>query len=238
MMINTMTPATEVVDAAHTLAHLGLVDAYGHVSVRLSQRSALITPARDLSTVAESDLVELSVDEDTLPALAPAESHLHLAIYRARSDVDAICRAQPTAGLAVSALTDELHPVHGQAAWLGTSVPVHPQPLLLRSAALGHAAALTLGAQDALLLRGNGAVTTAETPGVAAARMWILATTCDIWLRTSAIAPPRPLHGDEISEWRATRNELLPRLWEHLRKRAADAASSNNSARHAGANDS
>jgi hypothetical protein len=35
-MIDMTTAATEVVDAAHTVAHLGLVDAYGHVSVRLS----------------------------------------------------------------------------------------------------------------------------------------------------------------------------------------------------------
>lgn len=218
-MTITTTPAADVVDAAHTLAHLGLVDAYGHVSIRLSRQSALITPARDLSTIADTDLVELSLDEDTLPAGAPAETHLHLAIYRTRSDVGAICRAQPSAGLAVSALTDELHPIHGQAAWLGTSVPVHPNPQLLRSATLGHAAAATLGTQDALLLRGNGAVTTAATPGLAAARMWILATTCNIWIQTNAVAQPQPLQADEIAAWHSTRNELLPRLWEHLRRR-------------------
>lgn len=220
-MTITTTSAADVVEAAHTLAHLGLVDAFGHVSIRLSQRSALITPARDLATVAVTDLVELSLDEDTLPAGAPAEAHLHLAIYRARSDVGAICRAQPRAGLSVSALTEELHPIHGQAAWLGTSVPVHPHPQLLRSATLGHAAAATLGNQDALLLRGNGAVTTADTPGVAVARMWILATTCDIWLQACVVAPPRRLEANEITAWRSTRSELLPRLWEHLRRRPA-----------------
>jgi len=220
-MTNTTTAATEVVQAAHTLSHLGLVDAFGHVSVRLSNKAALITPARDLSTISVSDLVELSLDENTLPAGAPAESYLHLAIYRSRGDVGGICRAQPRTGLAVSALTDEMHPVHGQGAWLGTSVPVHPHPQLLRSAALGHAAAATLGTQDALLLRGNGAVTTAASPGIAAARMWILAATCDIWLRTNAVGAPRALHQQEIAAWRATAAELLPRLWEHLRRQAA-----------------
>jgi ribulose-5-phosphate 4-epimerase/fuculose-1-phosphate aldolase len=233
-MIDMTTAATEVVDAAHTVAHLGLVDAYGHVSVRLSPafrpdhaRPRPVHRGRIRPGRAEAGRGH------TLPAGAPAESFLHLAIYRTRSDVGAICRAQPSPGLAVSALTDELHPVHGQAVWLGTSVPVHSQPQLLRSVTLATAAAATLGTQDALLLRGNGAVTTGQTPGVAAARMWILATTCDIWLRTSAIAPPRPLQGEEVTAWRATGNELLPRLWEHLHRRASRAVSTNNPARDA-----
>jgi HCOMODA/2-hydroxy-3-carboxy-muconic semialdehyde decarboxylase len=94
--------------------------------------------------------------------------------------------------------------------------------VLLRSAYLSLDAATTLGNEDALLLRGNGAVTTADTPGMAVARMWILARTCDIWLRANAVTAPRPLVADEIDAWRSAGRELLPRLWEHLRRRGHD----------------
>ena len=43
----------DVAEAAHVLARLGLVTAYGHVSAR-SGASMLITPAADLALVTES----------------------------------------------------------------------------------------------------------------------------------------------------------------------------------------
>ena len=69
----------------------------------------------------------------TLPAGAPAEAWAHLALYRARPDAAAIARAQPASAFAVAATVSWLVPLHGQAAWLGESVPVHDDAVLLRS---------------------------------------------------------------------------------------------------------
>ena len=79
--------------------------------------------------------------------------------------VAAVARAQPESTLAVGADATELAPLHGQAAGLGKRIPVHPVPPLLRSALL--AAAATLGETDAIMLRGNSAVTTGYRPGIA-----------------------------------------------------------------------
>jgi ribulose-5-phosphate 4-epimerase/fuculose-1-phosphate aldolase len=70
---------------------------------------------------------------------------------------------------------------------------------------------------DALLLRGNGALTCGRTPGEAAARMWLLAAACTAWLTATASGQPRPLDGAELDYWRGVQAELLPRLWRHLR---------------------
>ena len=104
-------------------------------------------------------------------------------------------------------------PIHGQAAWLGRRVPVHPVPRLLRTVELATAAAATLGQADAMVLRGNGAVTTATAPGVAVARMHLLATTCRVH---TATRDPVPLDEDDITAWRAAAPALLERLWLHL----------------------
>ena len=144
---------------------------------------------------------------------APPETWLHLAIYRARPDVGAIARGQPEATLAIGADHDELAPLHGQAAWLGRRIPIHPVPRLLRTAELATAAATTLGDADAMVLRGNGAVTTGTDPGIAVARMHLLATAC----RVHATARhPVPLDEDDITAWRAAAPPLLARLWLHL----------------------
>jgi len=205
-------PVDAVVEAARVLAALGLVDAYGHVSVRDGD-ALLITPPTALDQAHGDALGPVPVDVTELPPEAPPETWLHLAIYRARPDIGAIARGQPEATLAIGADHDELAPLHGQAAWLGRRIPIHPVPRLLRTAELASAAATTLGDADAMVLRGNGAVTTGTDPGTAVARMHLLAVTC----RVHATARhPVPLDEDDITAWRAAAPPLLARLWLHL----------------------
>jgi ribulose-5-phosphate 4-epimerase/fuculose-1-phosphate aldolase len=179
----------------------------------------LITPATDLATVTDSGLVEVPLQASALPPGAPAEAWAHLAVYRARNDATAIARAHPAGAFAVAATTAQLMPLHGQAAWLGASVPVHDSATLLRSAELAEQAARSLAVGEALLLRGNGALTLGATPGLAVARMWLLSVTCDVFLAARAVGQVTPLSVAEIASWQAVRDELLPRLWQHLRHR-------------------
>jgi HCOMODA/2-hydroxy-3-carboxy-muconic semialdehyde decarboxylase len=205
-------PTEAVVEAARVLAALGLVDAFGHVSARVGD-ALLVTPPTALDRVAGSDLLTVPLDAVDLPPGAPPETWLHLAVYRARPDVAAVARAQPEATLAVGVSRTELLPLHGQAAWLGRRVPVHPVPRLLRTAELATAAAATLGEADAMVLRGNGGVTTGTDPGSAVARMHLLATACRVH---AAAHDPVPLDDDDITAWRAAAPPLLARLWLHL----------------------
>ena len=237
----------DLVVAARVLSRLGLVTAYGHVSVRAGG-SMLITPAADLATVTESSVVDVPLDRmpdvprdripdvtldpmpdvppdpphgPGLPAGAPAEAWAHLAIYRLRPDAHAIARAQPPGAFAAAAAVTTLPLLHGQAAWLGELVPVHDSAHLLRSANLAARAAASLPAGEALLLRGNGALTLGRTPGLAVARMWLLSAACDACLSALAAGAVKPLTAAEIASWRVVADDLLPRLWQHLRRRAS-----------------
>jgi ribulose-5-phosphate 4-epimerase/fuculose-1-phosphate aldolase len=213
----------EVAHAGRILSRLGLVTAFGHVSQRTG-RGMLITPAADLATVTAADLVEVDLTATSLPPGAPAEAWAHLAVYAARPDVGAIARAQPPpAFAAAAALPGELPLLHGQACWLGERVAVHCDPRLLRSRELAAAAAAALGSSDALLLRGNGALTCGIAPGLAAARMWLLAAACQTWLAAAAASDaPRLMDAAEAASWRAAGAELLPRLWTHLSSTAPE----------------
>jgi HCOMODA/2-hydroxy-3-carboxy-muconic semialdehyde decarboxylase len=226
----------EVADAANVLARLGLVTAYGHVSARAGE-SMLITPAADLARVTASGVIEVplaagSLLAETLPAGVPAEAWAHLALYRARPDAVAIARAQPPGAFAVAAAVTTMVPLHGQAAWLGESVPVYDDATLLRSPDQAERAARCLPAGEALLLRGNGAVTLGATPGLAVARMWLLAAACDVYLAARAASGASrvtALSAGEIASWRAVGGELLPRLWQHLRSRPGSSGPSGSS---------
>ncbi len=209
---------TEVAEAGRVLSRLGLVTAYGHVSARAGD-SMLITPAAELAGVTAAAVLEVPLPAaGALPAGAPAEAWIHLAVYRARPDVAAIARAQPSSAFAAAATATSLAPWHGQAAWLGESVPVHDSATLLCTPELAERAARSLGPGEALLLRGNGAVTLGATPGLAVARMWLLSAACEVYLAARG-GPVTPLSAEEIASWRAVGGELLPRLWQHLRRR-------------------
>jgi HCOMODA/2-hydroxy-3-carboxy-muconic semialdehyde decarboxylase len=244
----------EVAEAARVLARLGLVTAFGHVSARAGE-AMLITPAADLAGVTAGRVIEVPLaiggaqssgaqssgaqpsgaqPSGVLPPGTPAEAWAHLALYRARPDAAAIARAQPASAFAVAAAVSVMVPLYGQAAWLGESVPVHDDAALLRSYGLAERAARSLGDGEALLLRGNGAVTLGAAPGLAVARMWLLGAACDVYLkalaasgetpsglRPSGANPVTPLSAGEIASWRAVSGELLPRLWQHLRRRTS-----------------
>jgi ribulose-5-phosphate 4-epimerase/fuculose-1-phosphate aldolase len=207
----------DLVTAARTMRALSLVTAFGHVSARRGDRM-LITPAIDLSLATADTILQIPLETDVLPADAPGEAWVHLAVYQARPDVTAIARAQPEAGFAIGAVTSCIRPLHGQGALLGEAVPVHHDARLTRSPDIALPAARTLGHADALVLRGNGAVTTGTTPGHAVARMWLLDITCRLNLAVRQAGTSAALTPSEIAAWRAAAPPLLDRLWAYLRR--------------------
>jgi hypothetical protein len=52
--------------------------------------------------------------------------------------------------------------------------------------------------------------------------MWLLSAACDTFLAARAGGPATALSGEEIASWRAAGDELLPRLWQHLRRRTLE----------------
>jgi HCOMODA/2-hydroxy-3-carboxy-muconic semialdehyde decarboxylase len=203
-------------DAAHATAGAGLVDAFGHLSVRTAKASFTITPPVPLERLSPEDaFARVGLDARELPAGAPKEAWIHLALYAARPEAGAVCRAQPPAVAAFAALQRELPALNGHAAMLG-DVAVHADSRLVRDAAGGAAVARSAGGADAIILRGNGAVTLGRDLPEAVARMWVLERSAELALRALAAGTPHPLPADERSWWRDRSAELLPRIYAHL----------------------
>jgi len=207
----------EVIPAATALARKGLVDAFGHVSARVGD-DVTLTPARPLgSLLAGDELVELPLDASELPDGAPKEAWIHLEIYKRRADVGGICRGQPEAVNQAAGARVPIRALHGQGAFVGAQVPVHDDARLVRDRELGAAVAERLGDGEAIVLRGNGAVTVGSTPGIAAARMVALEASAKANLAAASAGSAQPLSDEELGAWRAAAPELLGRLWAYLR---------------------
>jgi ribulose-5-phosphate 4-epimerase/fuculose-1-phosphate aldolase len=165
-----MTLPEKIVLAGRILDGMRLTEGFGHVSARQPHDSTriLCTGAKAPGLVSADDLIEFSIEGECLaPAasgLRPAlETPMHLAIYRARPDVMAICRTHSVYAVACGVAGHPVRANHGFGGMLGAIAPVHPETDLIVDAAMGDAVAATLGSGTALLIRGNGALAVGPT---------------------------------------------------------------------------
>src|SRR5437762_14124227 len=85
----------DLVDANHILFNKGVVDAFGHVSVRHDKRPDRFLLARNMApgSVTAGDILEFNLDGSPVDPQGPRpylERFIHSEIYAARSDVMAI----------------------------------------------------------------------------------------------------------------------------------------------------
>jgi ribulose-5-phosphate 4-epimerase/fuculose-1-phosphate aldolase len=208
----------EVLAAAGALAITGLVTAFGHVSVRKEEDEFLITPPKPLGSLGPDEtLLEVSLKEEELPKGVPGEAWIHWAIYKSRTDVEGICRAQPPISTALASAGVPIRPLHGQGAFLGEEVPVYDDARLIRGREAGQELAERLGNAGGIIMRGNGAVTVGKDVGAAAARMWVLEASAEINRTALSAGTLQPLKEGELRYWESVSEEILQRIWSYLK---------------------
>jgi HCOMODA/2-hydroxy-3-carboxy-muconic semialdehyde decarboxylase len=176
----------ELVLANHILANQGVLDAYGHVSVRddRNPNHFLLASHMAAGVVTASDIVEYDLDSKPVNPNAAAgytERFIHGEIYRSRPDVMAIVHCHSPELIPFGATGVALRPIAHLAGFLGDGVPVFEirdvageTDLLIRDSKLGHALAQTLGQKPAALMRGHGAVVVAPNLHVVAGRAYYM----------------------------------------------------------------
>jgi ribulose-5-phosphate 4-epimerase/fuculose-1-phosphate aldolase len=160
---------SELVIANRVLAAHGIVDGWGHVSVRSQVRPDRFLLARSIApaTVTEADVLvlEVATGEPVGGGRSYLERHIHAAIYRARPEVNAVVHNHAPALIPFGVTGVALRPVAHVAGFLGTGVPTfeirdHIGPassMLVDSPLLGDALATSLGDAPVVLMRGHGA---------------------------------------------------------------------------------
>lgn len=176
----------ELVLANRILSNEGVVDAYGHVSVRDDRNPNHYFLARHVAAglVTAADIIEY--DLDTNPVGGPrtdgySERFIHGEIYKARPDVMAIVHFHAPEVIPFGVSGVPLRPVFHMAAFLGEGVPVFEirdsggvTDMLIRTPALGHALAQTLADKPAALMRGHGAVVTGGSLHIVVGRAYYM----------------------------------------------------------------
>ena len=160
----------DLVVANRVLASKGVLEAFGHVSVRSARDECRFWLSRSLAPalVQSDDLVEHRADGEAVERRVPslyAERFIHAAIYRARPDVRAVVHCHTPSLVAFANSSIPLRPVTHLGSFIAGGVAVFdvrsdPESIdvLIANERLGGALARALGEAPALLLLGHGAV--------------------------------------------------------------------------------
>jgi HCOMODA/2-hydroxy-3-carboxy-muconic semialdehyde decarboxylase len=161
----------DLVAANRILFHEGVVDGFGHVSVRHDKDPGRFLLSRNMAPalVTADDIMEFTLDGEAVDPRGRAvylERFIHGEIYRARPDVKSVVHSHSPAVIPFGVSSTALRPLYHMSAFLGDAVPVFEirsvggaaTDMLIRNGPLGAALAATLGSRSVALLRGHGSV--------------------------------------------------------------------------------
>src|SRR2546425_373257 len=158
----------DVVTGNRILANEGVVDAYGHVSVRhpLDPGRYLLSRSRAPELVERGDIIEYDLAGNAVAGDARPpylERFIHGAIYEARPEIQAVVHAHAEAVLPFTITSTPLRPVTHMASFIGARLPLWDirdrfgdTNLLVVNMAQGRDLARSLAAERVVLMRGHG----------------------------------------------------------------------------------
>ena len=197
-----MNQVEDLVAAYRILAEHGVIDAYGHVSVRSASDPKRYFLARSIAPelVTQADIIEYDLDSNPIDPRgmeSVRERFIHGEIFKARPEVNAVVHNHSPSVVPFSVTDVAMRPIFHMAAFVGEGVPnfeirdvAKGTDLLVKTPYLGQALAKTLGKSPAALMRGHGSVTVGETLPRAVGRSVYLELSARMQLQAMAIAGP------------------------------------------------
>lgn len=214
--------AADVIAACRIIDGKGLIEAYGHVSLRIPGTDRiLITPRGAIGLIDARALLVVDLHGRLVRGRGtlPLELPMHTVVYRRRPDVQALVRTHSPAALTWGILGRPLRPVHGHGSFLGAQVPVYPRVDLIATEALGEELAATLGNAEAVLLRGNGTLVTGAALREACVKAIWLEESARLQIQASAVGPPVVMAPTEVAERVVVPYDHYGRAWDFYKAR-------------------
>jgi ribulose-5-phosphate 4-epimerase/fuculose-1-phosphate aldolase len=223
MSDNTITTLREqVATCTRLLVMTEVMDYSGHVSARIPGTGHVLIQPRDTSRLAlkPDDLLIVDLDGKVIQGgePPPAETALHISMYRARPDALAVCHGHPPFSTLFSVVDRPLLAVRNFAYRFANAVPVHPDTTHIRSMAQGRAVAETLSDRRACLLRAHGTVIVSRSIPELFMDCLDFEENARSLIYATALGPLLPLTPDEqsmLTESYGRAEFRAAKLWEH-----------------------
>ena len=205
----------------------GIVDAFGHLSVRHNEDSEKYVMSRHLAPglVEADDLI--TYDLDSVPVKETKHRHyserfIHGEIYKSRPDVMSVVHCHAPALIPFGITSGTLLPVYHMSAFIGEGVPKFEirdlagmTDMLIRTPEIGKALAAGLGAKPMILMRGHGATMVGKTIKHAVYRAVYAAMNAQIQMEALRFAGEVTyLAKEEAENYDRYIDEIIHRPWD------------------------
>jgi ribulose-5-phosphate 4-epimerase/fuculose-1-phosphate aldolase len=217
----------DLVLANKILYRLNVVDAFGHISVRHPDDPKKYLMARHLppGMVTGADIVTFDLDSNPLThADKPqySERFIHGEVFKLRPDVISVvhCHARPLIPFA-NVKGVKLKPMFHMCGFLGCGVPIYEirdaggqTDMLVRTAPLGKALAVSLGDKNMVLMRGHGATMVGDSIQEVVFRAVYATENASLQMQAHQLAGGGEVEflSDEESA-KSSRGRNVPRAW-------------------------
>ncbi len=228
----------DLVIAYRILAEHGIIDAYGHISVRSSSNPERFWMARSVAPelVTEADMMEFDMDSQPVDAQGRSpvnERFIHGEVYKLRPEVMAVVHNHSPSVIPFSCTNTALQPIFHMSAFIGLGVPNWEirearagTDMLVRDSYLGESLARKLDQHPAALMRGHGAVVVGESLAIAIGRSVYLEQNARMQFQAEILAGPDGaitfMDDSEVAAnvvwqeygrfWNLVRNKMLKKL--------------------------
>ena len=222
----------DLVAGSRILADQGVLDAYGHISVRSDKRPDhfLMSRSRAPALMTAADVMELGPDSEAVSDKRKGfiERYIHGEIYRTRPDVMAVVHSHSPSVIPFGVTRTKLKPIYHMGSFLWSGAPVwdirtvrQENDLLVRDRPLGAALAGALGKCNCVLMRGHGMTVVGANVQEAVFRAVYTEMNARLQLQAMQLEGPVEFLTDEEGRRSTAANAgTLERPWEVWKKRA------------------
>jgi ribulose-5-phosphate 4-epimerase/fuculose-1-phosphate aldolase len=220
----------DLVAANRILAHEGILDGFGHVSLRDPRDPSYYLMSRSIAPalVTAADIIEHDLDNNARHARDRDqklyyERWIHGEIYRAKSDVNAVVHSHSPTVVPFASTKAPLRPLLHNASFLGFGAPIFEirnvmrnSDLMISSAPLAHAMVAAMGSASVVLLRGHGNVVVGPSIQIAVFRAYYTEINARQQLHAMALGPDDVVYMDagECETTDQVMQSVAGRPWE------------------------
>jgi ribulose-5-phosphate 4-epimerase/fuculose-1-phosphate aldolase len=230
----------DLVAANRILYDQGVVDGFGHVSVRHDKNTEHFLLARSMAPglVTSADIMEFDRDGSAVDPQCRAvylERFIHSEIYKTHPQVKAVVHSHSSAVIPFGVTRVPLRPIFHLSSFLGAGVPIFEirdaggpaTDMLIRTPELGAALSRTLGASPVALMRGHGDVVVAPSLKEVVFRAVYTEVNARLEVEALRLAPLGQLtflNDEEAAKATTTNAGVLIRAWDLWKAKAIAAA--------------
>ena len=215
--------------ANRMVAYEGVLDGFGHISVRhpTNPERYFLARSRSPELIEPMDILEFNLDSEVLTPgdlLPYGECVIHGEMFRARPDVNAVVHHHSAAILPFCVTGVELVPIMGLGSTMGPKVPFWDSqdefgdtPMVLTTKEQGASLARALGPNAMVLMRRHGATVVGKSLQEVVFRSIHTHRNAELLLRARALGTVTPLSRGETEQAcdYSLRERPMGRAWEY-----------------------